>query len=176
MIRRPPRSTRTDTLFPYTTLFRSLGQFGRPFGLERLAAVLPARDQVLTLPDFPTERFVGGDDLSHLRLDGGQVLVRERPVPWRKIIIESVVRRRAEGDLRPRKQGLNGFRQHMGEVVADKLQRVRLVLRRHQRERRVGLERPPEVAQLAIRSEEQTSELQTLMRISYAVLRLQKKN
>src|SRR3546814_18548428 len=28
MIRRPPRSTRTDTLFPYTTLFRSyLGKF-----------------------------------------------------------------------------------------------------------------------------------------------------
>src|SRR3546814_17284213 len=26
MIRRPPRSTRTDTLFPYTTLFRSLDQ------------------------------------------------------------------------------------------------------------------------------------------------------
>src|SRR3546814_10209441 len=26
MIRRPPRSTRTDTLFPYTTLFRSEGQ------------------------------------------------------------------------------------------------------------------------------------------------------
>src|SRR3546814_2414316 len=29
MIRRPPRSTRTDTLFPYTTLFRSYG------GVER---------------------------------------------------------------------------------------------------------------------------------------------
>src|SRR3546814_11340699 len=28
MIRRPPRSTRTDTLFPYTTLFRSLGEIG----------------------------------------------------------------------------------------------------------------------------------------------------
>src|SRR3546814_9238748 len=27
MIRRPPRSTRTDTLFPYTTLFRSIGDF-----------------------------------------------------------------------------------------------------------------------------------------------------
>src|SRR3546814_6427829 len=27
MIRRPPRSTRTDTLFPYTTLFRSIWQF-----------------------------------------------------------------------------------------------------------------------------------------------------
>src|SRR3546814_20827119 len=31
MIRRPPRSTRTDTLFPYTTLFRS-----RAWGLEVL--------------------------------------------------------------------------------------------------------------------------------------------
>src|SRR3546814_15210653 len=28
MIRRPPRSTRTDTLFPYTTLFRSHGLLG----------------------------------------------------------------------------------------------------------------------------------------------------
>src|SRR3546814_16243127 len=28
MIRRPPRSTRTDTLFPYTTLFRSLARAG----------------------------------------------------------------------------------------------------------------------------------------------------
>src|SRR3546814_8196819 len=33
MIRRPPRSTRTDTLFPYTTLFRSLAlQAGRRWG------------------------------------------------------------------------------------------------------------------------------------------------
>src|SRR3546814_7604985 len=34
MIRRPPRSTRTDTLFPYTTLFRSVGRLGsgRPTG------------------------------------------------------------------------------------------------------------------------------------------------
>src|SRR3546814_5937829 len=30
MIRRPPRSTRTDTLFPYTTLFRSTGSRRRP--------------------------------------------------------------------------------------------------------------------------------------------------
>src|SRR3546814_1841766 len=29
MIRRPPRSTRTDTLFPYTTLFRSLQRPGQ---------------------------------------------------------------------------------------------------------------------------------------------------
>src|SRR3546814_3113451 len=30
MIRRPPRSTRTDTLFPYTTLFRSAPRGGSP--------------------------------------------------------------------------------------------------------------------------------------------------
>src|SRR3546814_10350440 len=30
MIRRPPRSTRTDTLFPYTTLFRSFGRLFHP--------------------------------------------------------------------------------------------------------------------------------------------------
>src|SRR3546814_1655403 len=30
MIRRPPRSTRTDTLFPYTTLFRAPHQAARP--------------------------------------------------------------------------------------------------------------------------------------------------
>src|SRR3546814_18919202 len=33
MIRRPPRSTRTDTLFPYTTLFRSVEH---PYGLALL--------------------------------------------------------------------------------------------------------------------------------------------
>src|SRR3546814_7717154 len=32
MIRRPPRSTRTDTLFPYTTLFRSTGNGLRIYG------------------------------------------------------------------------------------------------------------------------------------------------
>src|SRR3546814_17493175 len=31
MIRRPPRSTRTDTLFPYTTLFRSGGELDRRY-------------------------------------------------------------------------------------------------------------------------------------------------
>src|SRR3546814_10474511 len=36
MIRRPPRSTRTDTLFPYTTLFRSypIGAFSYSHGIE----------------------------------------------------------------------------------------------------------------------------------------------
>src|SRR3546814_11849247 len=51
MMRRPPRSTRTDTLFPYTTLFRSLlletlqclGAIGENFAQRQLAAApLPA--------------------------------------------------------------------------------------------------------------------------------------
>src|SRR3546814_2043865 len=41
MIRRPPRSTRTDTLFPYTTLFRSR-HGAAPVGGERLAGRLGA--------------------------------------------------------------------------------------------------------------------------------------
>src|SRR3546814_20074038 len=43
MIRRPPRSTRTDTLFPYTTLFRSTSLF-----------VLPCETQGLALLTYPT--------------------------------------------------------------------------------------------------------------------------
>src|SRR3546814_11209587 len=64
MIRRPPRSTRTDTLFPYTTLFRSLIEAPAALNAalahdEDIAAmahlVAPARD-VLYLgrgPDYP---------------------------------------------------------------------------------------------------------------------------
>src|SRR3546814_1110746 len=37
MIRRPPRSTRTDTLFPYTTLFRSCRRSARPHRISRRA-------------------------------------------------------------------------------------------------------------------------------------------
>src|SRR3546814_4965332 len=36
MIRRPPRSTRTDTLFPYTTLFRSFAAGSREAARQRL--------------------------------------------------------------------------------------------------------------------------------------------
>src|SRR3546814_3485062 len=35
MIRRPPRSTRTDTRFPYTTLFRSVGDRQPPLDRQR---------------------------------------------------------------------------------------------------------------------------------------------
>src|SRR3546814_2938237 len=45
MIRRPPRSTRTDTLFPYTTLFRSLNGF-QPLLRVRRDGVFARRQQI----------------------------------------------------------------------------------------------------------------------------------
>src|SRR3546814_19402628 len=43
MIRRPPRSTRTDTLFPYTTLFRSFGGGRRRQRQKSFRHVPPSR-------------------------------------------------------------------------------------------------------------------------------------
>src|SRR3546814_1072291 len=55
MIRRTPRSTRSDTLFPYTTLFRStlpgLDHFGSPDGLD----TRPASCRPLSLSAFQRE-------------------------------------------------------------------------------------------------------------------------
>src|SRR3546814_3166466 len=50
MIRRPPRSTRTDTLFPYTTLFRSYA------AVATLGRVCPSclRKSAITLCSDPT--------------------------------------------------------------------------------------------------------------------------
>src|SRR3546814_7231344 len=67
MIRRPPRSTRTDTLFPYTTLFRSHGPRAERGGRERDAddgedAVGGAADRVEVEKD---ER----EDLRRLAMD-----------------------------------------------------------------------------------------------------------
>src|SRR3546814_2900918 len=45
MLRRPPRSTRTDTLFPYTTLFRSIDRWRRDLD--------PAEGQAASTPVHP---------------------------------------------------------------------------------------------------------------------------
>src|SRR3546814_9105655 len=80
MIRRPPRSTRTDTLFPYTTLFRSL-----PPGHLRAAARAAAggresdgaitRDELLLAPSGVShlERHAAGGDV------GGHALLHDPP-------------------------------------------------------------------------------------------------
>src|SRR3546814_1634377 len=67
MIRRPPRSTRTDTLFPYTTLFRSR------YGRTDLVSVIVDAIAVLLL-EFPI--FASGDVARlklHLGIDASQL-------------------------------------------------------------------------------------------------------
>src|SRR3546814_3069545 len=58
MIRRPPRSTRTDTLFPYTTLFRSLFPVASPTLLNArpLRSVRELADHVILHADNGRER------------------------------------------------------------------------------------------------------------------------
>src|SRR3546814_1096319 len=60
MIRRPPRSTRTDTLFPYTTLFRSVRQLLLRAALQFLDLLaglgFVARNQFLDLTQVVRHR------------------------------------------------------------------------------------------------------------------------
>src|SRR3546814_3982391 len=67
MIRRPPRSTRTDTLFPYTTLFRSHVEVeGSCFDIGISALLLQtldlgvALDPIIELPDHGSRNCIGG--------------------------------------------------------------------------------------------------------------------
>src|SRR3546814_12655097 len=56
MIRRPPRSTRTDTLFPYTTLFRSAGQSRHRRGLVSAHAIHDRGDEMFSGKDKKRQR------------------------------------------------------------------------------------------------------------------------
>src|SRR3546814_14009138 len=75
MIRRPPRSTRTDTLFPYTTLFRSAG------ATRRLEGVADREDPCAQVPRLGREvahrlpgslRVEVGGELAGAALEVGQ--------------------------------------------------------------------------------------------------------
>src|SRR3546814_9071072 len=92
MIRRPPRSTRTDTLFPYTTLFRSHSALrGRGFSLGN------GHDFSCILKNCVTNRLPGfvlpvaGNDWparraeAHSRPDGAGKIFR-RKVPQRQMV------------------------------------------------------------------------------------------
>src|SRR3546814_16675417 len=81
MIRRPPRSTRTDTLFPYTTLFRSQRQ-----GAAHDGAEVP---QLAELVAQPRERGVRGVEQripQQLLAREGQ-LVRHAPGPPHRLVV-----------------------------------------------------------------------------------------
>src|SRR3546814_10406092 len=62
MIRRPPRSTRTDTLFPYTTLFRSadleIDLSPREYVIDYLERAFPTRQMRIFTDDTGTPRSV----------------------------------------------------------------------------------------------------------------------
>src|SRR3546814_10475729 len=122
MLRRPPRSTRTDTLFPYTTLFRSFTPFGEGRGAKRAArAWLRLLDDTAARNEFITP----GVELEHLREIGTRALP------------------------------------------------CLLMYAEHSRALRSGEQLRALLPQA--RSEEHTSELQSLMRISYAVFCLKTK-
>src|SRR3546814_20799854 len=61
MIRLPPRSTRTDTLFPYTTLFRSAEQRLGAFDRELLDLVRRCAALIIALARITLGIFVGED-------------------------------------------------------------------------------------------------------------------
>src|SRR3546814_4241569 len=121
MIRRPPRSTRTDTLFPYTTLFRSLDAIHPRAGARQDACA------------------------EHRNREQGQ----SHAQPKRE-------QRQAAGQ---RAAGLADIEQRAGKWRSH----ARSHQQRGQEPERGG------------RSEEHTSELQSLMRNSYAVFCLKKK-
>src|SRR3546814_11348582 len=82
MIRRPPRSTRTDTLFPYTTLFRSCGRCLQCVVCDiesaQVGDVFAKRQTAIDL--HAGRRLIGaelGDQLAGTGLE--LVLVRRRP-------------------------------------------------------------------------------------------------
>src|SRR3546814_1015833 len=52
MIRRPPRSTRTDTLFPYTTLFRSLQSDNPDSRLTWVAGIFYQRNRQTSIEEL----------------------------------------------------------------------------------------------------------------------------
>src|SRR3546814_18443312 len=67
MIRRPPRSTRTDTLFPYTTLFRSPAEAVRGIIPEHLLLVADLVDELLA--GHAIDDAADCDDIAARRID-----------------------------------------------------------------------------------------------------------
>ena len=93
-----------------------------------LADVIEMRDSLVARPDFAACRQVGLDDLSHLLFDLRQIVRCERFVS-REIVIEAVFDCRADGHLRAGEKVLHRHRQYVRGIVADQLQRFRILLR-----------------------------------------------
>ncbi len=94
--------------------------------LEQLALVAKDLLRLVAAPDLLGERSVARDDLAHLLLDRLEVLRGERLVA-EEVVIEAVLDHRADGDLGAGPQRLHRLGQHVGGVVADELERARVV-------------------------------------------------
>src|SRR3546814_2136641 len=137
MIRRPPISTRTDTLFPYTTLFRSLR--------ELISNASDACDK-LRFESIANPELLAGD--AELRID----------VSWDKDARTITIRDTGIGMSRDEVVA------NIGSIASSGTRRFLEAM---------GSEQKADAR--LIRSEEHTSELQSLMRIQYAVFCLKKK-
>src|SRR3546814_14827317 len=85
MIRRPPRSTRTDTLFPYTTLFRSPGKvhIGEIQGHKDARSALMAGDgKAITNAFFNAEEFKPDGIFTVADLRAAALQPVEWGIPW----------------------------------------------------------------------------------------------
>src|SRR3546814_9425557 len=145
MIRRPPRSTRTDTLFPYTTLFRSWHTVDRRAlhrGLRHGPAFLRKVAQNVHHISFQISLISPGAEQG-LRIGAAD---RNR--------FSAVLHREAFGDRERETEN------RMNEGTALNYAMLWIIA----------------IHDAINRSEEHTSELQSLMRISYAVFCLKKKN
>src|SRR3546814_9756796 len=140
MRRLPPRPTRTDTLFPYTTLFRSIGDEHRQDQCADLRML--AREQAADRFDVHPAQHLERRGAA-LRRDGRQDIVGAH-------VADRLVDHGADA-----------------RVSADR-ERADVAAARHE-----TVERLPDL--LLARSEENTSDLQSLMHISYAVFCLKKK-
>src|SRR3569623_1341894 len=87
---------------------------------------------------------------AQLGLDRRQVLRGEGAVLGGEVVVEAIVGRRAEGDLRAGEKVLHRLGEDVREVVARQFERVGLVARRDQRKLGVALERATDVAQVAV--------------------------
>ena len=132
--------------------FLVFGKFARPFGLEAFAIGGPFGDELFAAPHFAVQRLVGADDGAHRVFDGGQIIHAERLAALGRlhVVIEPVVGRGAEGDLRAGEQCLHRLGQHVSIIVAREFERVGLIAGCHQREVGIAFERAGEVAQFPV--------------------------
>src|SRR3546814_2032006 len=93
MIRRPPRSTRTDTLFPYTTLFRS-DVVGKE-EVDGLALVEGLLHPAVALRDFDANPLEGSDQARPVDLfDLANAIKEKIDIFTRTVLVERAARDR----------------------------------------------------------------------------------